>query len=213
MKQTLAVLFLMIASFACAEPCSEWNFNSDLPGTVPNDWKARGGPALPTYQIKQEDGNKYISAESIRSGVQMGIEIESSASADYRLSWRWRVHKLPSKGDESRNETMDSAAAVYAVFGRGLFPKILKYVWSTNQKPGTVLKHPRTKTVRIVVLSSGSNQIGTWQTVSRQLLHDFKTYFGSEPRELTAIGVKTDSDSTLSHAKADYDDFLLCKNE
>ena len=203
----------MIATFVCAESCQEWNFSTDTPGIVPKLWKARGGAAEPTYRIKEEEGNRYLSAESHRTGVQLGIEIASSASADYNLSWKWRVHELPLKGDESKNETMDSAAAVYAVFGRGLFPKILKYVWSTSQKPGTVLKHPRTKTVRIVVLSSGSNQTGEWQTVSRQLLQDFKTYFGSEPRELTAIGVKTDSDSTLSYAKADYDDFLLCTNE
>jgi hypothetical protein len=213
MKQIFTVLLLIIATFVCAESCKEWNFNTDTPGSAPKLWKVRGGAAAPTYRINIEEENRYLSAESHRTGVQLGIEIDSNSSADYNLSWKWRVHELPSKGDESKNESMDSAAAVYAVFGRGFFPKIIKYVWSTSLKPGTVLKHPRSKNVRIIVLSSGTGQNGTWQTLSRNLLNDFRTNFGSEPPPLSAIGVKTDSDSTLSHAKADYDDFLLCRNK
>jgi hypothetical protein len=104
---------------------------------------------------------------------------------------------------------MDSAASVYVVFGSRLFPRILKYVWSTSEPAGASFKHPRSDRMAIIVVASGRQSLGQWQPVTRNLVADYKMAFGSRPENLTAIGVKTDSDSTASSARADYDDFRL----
>jgi hypothetical protein len=62
----------------------------------------------------------------------------------------------------------------------------------------------------IIVVHTGSPS-GEWQEVRRDLADDFKMAFGSKPPELIAIGIKTDSDSTRSSARADYDDVRLTR--
>ena len=63
----------------------------------------------------------------------------------------------------------------------------------------------------IIVVDSGPNSSGAWHEVKRNLVDDYKKAFGSEPASLIAIGVKTDSDSTRSSARADYDDIHLSR--
>jgi Protein of unknown function (DUF3047) len=189
-----------------------WGFDSDPVGGLPKGWETRGNSSRPVYQIKAEaDGNHYLSAESPNTDVQAGVEIEGVAREFPILSWRWRVWELPRGGDERNSRTLDSAASVYAVFGSRLFPRILKYVWSSSVPAGTSFNHPNSGRMVIIVVNSGSGSRGQWQTVSRDLAADYKRAFGSSPPNLIAIGVKTDSDSTRTSATADYDDIRVTR--
>jgi Protein of unknown function (DUF3047) len=187
-----------------------WNFDADSVGRLPKGWETRGRSALPVYQIQAEpDGNRYLAAESRDSDVQLGVEVEAKPQEFPILFWRWRAWELPAGADERKSKTLDSAAAVYAVFGSRLFPRILKYVWSTAVPSGTSFKHPSSGRMEIIVVRSGTGSRGQWQQVTRDLVGDYKAAFGSSPPNLIAIGVKTDSDSTHTLARADYDDIRL----
>ena len=204
--------FLLGGLFFMQIPASglSWNFNADAPGGLPKGWETRGNSARPVYRILvQPDGNRYLSAQSHTSDVQLGVEFEARTEGFPVLSWRWRVTDLPRNADERHSKTLDSAASVYAVFGSRLFPRILKYVWSTSASEGSSFKHPNSGRMVIIVVNSGAGSLGQWQTVSRDLVADYKTAFGSSPPNLIAIGVKTDSDSTRTSAQADYDDIRL----
>jgi hypothetical protein len=196
----LAVLFLQ-----------SWNFDTDAPGGLPKGWETRGSSKSPVYRVQAvSDGNRYLSADSQGSDVQLGVELKE-ASPESILSWRWRVRELPRGGDERNSKTLDSGAAVYAVFGSSLFPRVLKYVWSTSAEAGTSFKHPNSGRMTIIVVTSGARSAGQWQQVSRDLAADFKAAFGVTAPKLIAIGVKTDSDSTRTSARADYDDIQLVR--
>lgn len=187
-----------------------WTFDREPSGGLPREWESSGGAAENVYRIERErDGNAYLKASSHGNGVQLGVEVQADARNGLTLSWRWRVWELPAGGDERREETMDSAAAVYAVFGSRVLPRVIKYVWSTTVPAGTVLRHPRSGRVAIVVIASGAEKRGDWQTVRRDLTGDYRRLFEGEPGRLRAIGVKTDSDSTSGTARADFDDFRL----
>ena len=195
---------------AVPAPALSFHFSADPVGSLPAQWQARGGPGRPTYQVKAEpDGNRYLAAVSRNSDVQLGVEVKVRPEESPILSWRWRVLELPRAADERNLKTLDSAASVYALFGSRLFPRILKYVWSTSVPAGSSLKHPNSGRMAIIVLSSGSQSLGMWQQVTRNLVEDFKKVFQTEPGNLIAIGVKTDSDSTRTSAKADYDDIHI----
>jgi len=155
------------------------------------------------------DGNRYLSGDSQSSDGHLGVEIKAEDRGFPILSWRWRVWELPKGGDERRSQTLDSAASVYAVFGSRLFPRILKYVWSTSVPAGRSFEHPSSGRMVIMVIQSGAGALGQWQPVSRDLAADYKAAFGSAPPNLIGIGLKTDSDSTLTSARADYDDIRL----
>jgi hypothetical protein len=187
-----------------------WNFNDAPLGGLPTGWQTRGDSAASVYQIKIDvDGSRYLAARSHGSDTQLGIQVSASPQELPILSWRWRVLELPQNADERFLKTMDSAAAVYAVFSPRLVPRIIKYVWSTSVPAGTSFKHPKSGRMAIFVVSSGGQSLGQWQTVRRNLLEDYKQAFGSSPSSLVAIGVKTDSDSTNSSAQADYDDIQI----
>lgn len=188
----------------------QWTFERELIGAPPSGWDSRGGSARGIYSISEDpDGNRYLAATSRSSDVQLGVELDSAAGEPRVLSWRWRVRELPRDADERRLEALDSAASVYAVFGSRLFPRVIKYVWSTSVPAGTRFNHPRSHRVAIVVVASGAEGLGRWHRVTRDLGADAREIWSGDPGPLLGIGVKTDSDSTESSARADYDDFLL----
>jgi len=189
-----------------------WNFNGDTIGRLPKDWETRGVSRHAIYRIlEEEDGNRYLAAKSDDDDVQLGIPVNLRADQLTNLSWRWRVTVLPRGGNERQSKTLDSAASVYAVFGSRLLPRILKYVWSASVPAGTAFPHPSSGRMMIIVVDSGSNSLGQWKSISRNLSVDYERAFGSRPPNLIAIGVKTDSDSTRTTAQADYDDIRLAR--
>ena len=193
---------------------STWTFDREPVGGLPRGWAGDGGVAGSVYSIERErDGNAYLRASSHDDGVQLGVEVQADARNGLTLSWRWRVFEVPAGGDERRVETMDSAAAVYAVFGSALLPRVIKYVWSTTVPEGTVLRHPRSGRMAIVVIASGAERLGDWWAVRRDLSEDYRRLFGGEADRLRAIGVKSDSDSTSGAARADFDDFQLLEGQ
>jgi hypothetical protein len=124
--------FLLSIFLQVGAPAQYWNFNNDTVGTLPMDWETRGESGLANYQIKSEaDGNRYVAAWSQGTDVQLGVRVLGKSQESPILSWRWRVWELPLSADERNLKTLDSAASVYAVFGSRLFPRIIKYVWST----------------------------------------------------------------------------------
>jgi hypothetical protein len=188
----------------------EWTFQTDLVGGLPEGWQSRGGSAADVYRIEDEpNGNRFVEARSWNSDVQLGTTVSVRPEQLPILSWRWRVWNLPRNADERQVKTMDSAASVYAVFGSRLFPKVLKYVWSASAPVGATFKHPASSRMAIIVIESGVDHVGEWQKVSRNLLGDYRSAFGTSPGNLIALGIKTDSDSTRSSARADYDDFRV----
>jgi hypothetical protein len=194
--------------------CFQSTFDGGVLGGLPSGWDSRGRDSShSTYQVKVEpNGNRYLAAESRQSDVQIGAELLAVKAEDCPvLSWRWRVFELPKAANERNRKTLDSAAAVYAVFGSKFFPRILKYVWSSSAPAGSSFKHPSSGRMNIIVLNSGPTSLGQWHQIHRNLVEDYKAAFGSTPGNLIAIGVKTDSDSTNSSARADYDDILLSR--
>jgi hypothetical protein len=205
----IGILLSVVAATASAQSL-HWSFDADPAGGLPKGWAPRGGSARGIYQIEVDrDGNRYLAARSRGSDVQLGVEVAAKPQQQPILSWRWRVWELPRRADERKLATLDSAASVYVVFGSRLFPKIIKYVWSSTVPAGSVLRHPRSDRLVIVVIASGEAELGQWQAVTRNILADGKKFFGSDPGSILAIGVKTDSDSTSSSARADYDDVRL----
>ena len=202
-------IFAMVVAVSIAAPL-QWTFESDQTGELPSGWKARGGSAKGIYWVASEkNGNHFLAARSHADGVQLGLAIKTQARDYPTLSWRWRVLELPRGADETQVKTMDSAAAVYVAFGSQIFPRILKYVWSTSIPRGTMIRHPHSRRTEIVVIASGEQGIGQWSEVTRNLMDDYRAAFGGDAGTIVAIGVKTDSDSTSSTAAADYDDFVF----
>ncbi len=181
----------------------------------PSQWSVRGDEvtAHRIYQVAEEHGDRFLHAHADRQAIQIGIAHAVQPCMFPRLRWRWRVLQLPPGGNEGRKETHDSAAGVYVIFDNPIFPRILKYVWSTTVPVGTQLQNPLYWRAQIIVLRSGEAGLGEWRQETVNFYQDYRALFGAEPGQVLGIGLMTSSSFTQSVASADYDDFLLLSPE
>ena len=203
------------------------------------EWEATAssGNTTKVYSIRNEGGRKFLRASTVeynKKVIQIGRPIKKmklAGGANYWdiykypcIQWDWRVHILPENANEISKRD-DSAAGIYVVFPRKNLPILdwenqpadwIKYVWSTTLPIGTVIKKHKKKygitlyNGRVIVVATGRANLKKWVTLKRNVLADYRTYFGKKPRyHPTVIGILTDSNSTKSIAVADYDNILV----
>jgi hypothetical protein len=185
------------------------NFETYGDGAFPSKWRSRSDEARKIYRIESEDGNRFLRAHADKQAVQIGLEHFLDPKQQPRLRWRWRAHALPVGADERVAERHDAAAQVYVVFDNQYWPRVIKYIWSSNQPVGNRFTNPLYGRGRVVVLRNGTSDKNKWYQEEANFLEDYRTLFGAEPGKVQGIGILTSSDATRSVATADYDDFML----
>lgn len=187
------------------------NFEADSLLTFPQQWQIHGNEetARDVYKVVAEEGNQFLRAYADKQDVQIGISRSIKAKDYPRLQWRWRAKQLPTGANERAEQTNDSVASVYVIFDSRLFPRAIKYVWSSSLPIGTRFISPVYWRSHVVVLQSGPTQANEWKLETVNFYHDYKALFGSEPSAVLGFAVLTDSDMTSSVAEADYDDFAV----
>jgi len=74
---------------------------------------------------------------------------------------------------------------------------------------GKVVQNPRTTRVQMVVGSTGAGGVGAWQTLSRNVVDDFRKAFGEPPGKLLGVAILTDTDNTGESVEAWYGDITF----
>ena len=194
------------------------NFENVAAGGFPKDWKAWRGDdayARKLYTVREEKGNRYLSAQDDRTSIIVRKEMNNWNPKEYPLlSWRWRARSLPVGADEREGPKNDSAAALYVVLDQNFFgvPKTLKYVWSTTVPIGTRHRREGVGRPTVIVLESGTAKQGQWVTETINVYDDFVAVFGkAPPKNAIGIGILTDNNATGSPSQGDYDDLMILK--
>lgn len=120
------------------------------------------------------------------------------------LTWKWRVLRHPSVGDDAWK---DAAASVYVVTrqpsllgGRGF-----KFGWLAKAGVAGKKQHGMLQVERRHDAASAE-----WRTERVDLCELYKNEFGDiDDEKVLYVGVMTDADGTKSVAEADYADFTL----
>jgi hypothetical protein len=185
------------------------NFEGYATYTFPTKWRVRNLDARKIYRIESENDNRFLHAHADKQAVQIGLEYIFEPKQYQRLGWRWRLRSLPLGADERTAEKHDAAAQVYVVFNNQYLPTIIKYIWSAALPVGARFTNPLYTRGRVIVLRSGSAEIGEWRREIVNFYEDYKNLFGEEPGNVQGIGILSSSDATKSLAIADYDDFIL----
>jgi len=195
------------------------------------------------YSIRSENKNRYLhaftSSNQKKSIVLLKFVNDGEWFTEVKtkwnlkkyplLKWKWRVSKLPNGADESRGATNDSAAAVFVVFKRAnifFLPwhyqptNVLIYSWSSTQPVGKVVKKELKKfgimlyQGRYTIIETGEKKLGTWISEERNILADYRKYFGGNPKYNPVVfGLHSDSNNTKSISVADYDDIKISKTD
>ena len=179
------------------------------------------------YDTRGQNGETVITAhaESSASGLARRMNIDPAALP--WIEWRWRVDALIPGADNTDRYAEDSPVRVVLAFdgdrrklpvrdqlffeqakllsgGRDIPYATLMYIWENRQPVGTVLTNPHTSRVRKIVVGSGEDGLGHWQTYRRNIVEDYRRAYGYEPGRLIGIAILTDTDNTRQSVSARY---------
>lgn len=179
----------------------------------------------------REDGQPVIFAESHQSASGLVVPISADPKDFPVLEWEWWIESVLENGDLRRRDGDDYAARIYITFDHPssmlsfrervryfairtftsfeVPTRALSYIWANQAEPGTIAPNPYTGWVQMVVVRSGNEDAGSWQSESVNILEDYRRAFGEDPPRITGIQIMTDSDDTGSSARAMYGPITL----
>ncbi len=203
------------------------DFESYEDGALPVKWKYLHDKKLvwlePKYMRPKErffvitDGhNKALRVHVDGEAVHLSMANEKDGfdwdlNDHPRLAWDWRAIKLPKNAREDEKKLNDTGAGLYVIFKFEGFiikrPKAIKYAYSATLPVGTVVSYGKLK---VIVVSSGADEIGDWQHIDRDVVADYQMVFGDNPpmRPLS-LRLWGDSDNTDTLAEADFDNIRM----
>lgn len=208
-------------------------FSSAPPGAVRKPWEPylvlRGN--VPTdYRVVETDAGRVLASESHEGGSGLYRKIRIDPKRNPVLEWRWKVPSdenmkwetssraspmvrlsLAFDGDASKLDFEDRTklrlAKVLTV--NGLPYASLLYVWMPGVPAETVLNSPHTDRVRMVVVQSGTQRVGEWVTLRRNVAEDYRRAYGEEPGDIVAVGLMTDPGDDGSPRRGYYGDITF----
>ena len=169
-------------------------------------WEEKSFEGKTQYQVTREDNRLCIRASSNASASGLYYKIKYDTKQYPLLMWSWKVERIVSKGDARYKDGDDYAARVYVIFPSWAFwkTKALNYVWANKLPKGEAVPNPFTKNAIMIAVESGPERTGQWTEGKRNVLEDYRRYFGGEPPKVGAIAIMTDTDNTGEAARACY---------
>lgn len=180
------------------------------------------------YRLVDYEGKTVIRAhaEGAASGLVHRLRLDAETYSV--LNWRWKVAGLIPSADNTRRHSEDSPVRVVVSFdgdidslplddrvffdnvrllsGQQLPYAMLMYIWENRAPKERVIPNPHTTRIKMIVVESGRDKVGSWQEVTRNVAADFRRAFGEAPGKITAVGIMTDTDNTGENAHAYYGD-------
>jgi hypothetical protein len=224
---TLAVVSSLVGCATAPPETAQTPQATEVAGVA--DWRPMSLPGkTPTrYEWAEKDGRRAVMARADRSASIWRKKLQEPAQqhpSELRFSW-W-VQDVISAADLTDADKADAPARVLLAFGgdvaglplrtRLMFDVMetltgeqppyatLMYVWDSKLPVGTVLVHPRSDRVRVIIVDSGTGELRQWRDHKRDLAADFRLAFGEEPGPLQSVAFMTDSDNTRSQARTWY---------
>jgi Protein of unknown function (DUF3047) len=203
--------------------------------SLPEDWKPLTFKKVDrhtSYELVKDENIVVMKArsESAASGLIKEVKIDPREYPIVR--WRWKVMNLLQHSDVRRKSGDDYPARLYITFeyepdkvgftkklkfkaGQALFGPIpiaaLNYIWDGKAQAETIVDNAFTDFAKMIVVRSGSADVGRWVQEERNVYEDYKKAFDEEPPMINGVAIMTDTDNTREAATAYYGDILFYK--
>lgn len=204
--------------------------------SVPEGWEliTYFGTAKNKISLTKERKRTIVKVKSLGSASAILKRPDVDLNAFPVLVWRWRINRVVGMAVESRKDRNDSAARMRVIFGkaakplqkpleipdffkslgfqmRGVEPRGFKidYIWGNTIPKGEVIDYPGSKNHKIVIVESGNKRTNRWVWEKRNLIEDFRQFFGGTPTGIAGIVVMTDTDQTNEGVTAYYSSIVL----
>jgi chloramphenicol O-acetyltransferase len=82
--------------------------------------------------------------------------------------------------------------------------RAINYIWANKLAVGQAVPNPYTSNAMMVAVQSGRTHMGEWMGERRNVLEDYRKFFGEDPPKVGAIAIMTDTDNTGEKAVAWY---------
>lgn len=206
---------------------SSWVRDSDLRplGGTPGWRHQRFGQHRPTrYSATEQAGRPALQAASLAGNSTMRLPLTEPVDPALRLRFSWWVPRLNERADLRDADIDDAVVRVILTFegdraafrprdhflseivqlvtGEPLPYATLMYVWDHRYPVGSVIANPHTERIRMLVVQSGPQGLGTWNEHERDIAADYRLAFGEAPGLLTGLGLMTDSNNTGESVQA-----------
>lgn len=200
--------------------------SDDAPGW--QEWTFSRFKAPTRYEFVKDSGAVVVKANADRSASGLRHLLKLDPDEYPVLTWRWKVNKLIESADNTRKEAEDSPVRVLVTFdgdveklslsdrlmfdnvflltGRRMPYATLVYIWENRARKNTIISNLHTSRIKMIVAESGPGKLRHWQTITRNVVDDYKRAFGEDPGTITSIGIMTDTDNTGVKAEAFYGD-------
>ncbi len=188
------------------------------------------------YTLLQEEGRTVLRATADRSASLYAAPVKKASGLPPFLSWRWKTDTLVPGADNRDKKREDAPLRVIVafdgdkstlpeteqarfrrakkLFGRDLPYAVLMYIWSEQVPAESVIPSAHTSQVKMLVVASGTEGLGTWRSVRRRVADDYRRAFGAGPGRVLAVAVMTDTDNTGTKATGWYADIRFeCAKE
>ena len=165
------------------------------------------------FEIVEEDGQKrgrIFTRDDTEQVVRLnGDGYRWSLRTHPRLAWSWRAERLPEGAREDKARFNDTGAALYVTFGSRDWlgrPRTIKYTYSSTLPVGTTARYGA---LRLIVVSSALDAMGTWLHIERDVAADYERLFGHPPPDAPGyIMLWGDSDTTHGLSDVYFDDLV-----
>ncbi len=177
------------------------------------NWEEKIFKGRVIYSVSKSKDNGYLNAYSKNAASGIVHWLKFNPKEKPLVRWKWKVVKFPAKipGSSAESgwlEKEDYAARFYVIFPKFPFFRLqcLEYIWSEDLPLNTVITNKNFRNLKLIVIESGTKNLGKWVPVERNIYEDFKRAFGSQPPEAGAIAIMTNANNSNSSAEAQYDE-------
>ena len=212
MMPYISLLLLLLFSTVTAA-AEESLLIDDFEHGLKTEWRVNEFQGETEYRVVADESTRVLQAVSNGTASALVYQEEFLLDEYPVISWRWKIESVIAQGDAAHKQSDDYAARIYIVFSHWFYPntRSLNYIWANKLEQGRVVPSPFTDNSVMIAVESGPRNVGSWQTVRRNIADDFRQAFGMEPPEKWTIAIMTDTDNTGGRARAWYDDIRLEK--
>ena len=180
------------------------------------------------YTLVQEGGSTVLRGAADGSASAFVARLKQAAAVPAILSWRWKTDALVPGADNRDKKREDAPLRVMIAFDgdRSTLPEaeqkrfrrarnllgreppyaMLMYIWSDQVAVESIIPSAHTSQVKMLVVASGTDGLGSWQSVRRNVADDYRRAYGTEPGPVLGVAVMTDTDNTGEKAVGEYTD-------
>lgn len=202
--------------------------------TLADGWEPLEFPRIDRhtrYELITDDGVQVVQATADGSASGLIARVDLAPGDSMLLRWQWKVSNVFENGDARQKSGDDYPARIYVafefqpekagwferakrktvevMFGETLPGNALNYIWANRLPEQTFIANAFTDQTMMVAVNSGSEQVGQWVTVERDIVADYRKAFGEEPPRMVGVAIMSDADNTGERAQAWYRDVEL----